>query len=657
MPPCSLPPPRPRPAVEALEGRRLLAVLPPGFVDTLVASGLERPVSVDFTPDGRLFVTEQAGRVRVIRDGALLPEPFVTLDVSSGGERGALGIAVDPEFASNGYIYVFHTARQPNIHNRVSRFTAAGDRAAAGSEQVIFDGDRLDAGSLVHNGGDVKFGADGKLYLSTGENGSAGRAQSLDTTHGKIIRVNPDGSIPEDNPFYAATTGNNRAIWALGLRNPYTFDVDGRTGRLFINDVGAASWEEINEGVAGGNYGWPREEGPNRPGADPQHLTPLFAYGHGSREVGLDKTDEPLGASITGGTFYDPPAGAAGLFPADLADDYFFVDGTNQWIWRLDPQSGEHQRFAGRLGPAMDIETGPDGSLYYVAWGQGEVRRISYAGLDTAPTITRPPAAQSTATGQPVTFTVEVSGAEPLMYQWRRDGVAIDGASSPAYSFTATAADNGAAFDVVVSNPQGSATSSSAPLAVTDNEPPTATILTPAEGKLYRAGQRLKFKGAGTDADAGKLPARAFTWEVIFHHAEHTHPFSPAASGKRSGSVLIPRGGETWTDVWYRILLTVTDSQGLSTTAFRDVHPQTVTIAVDGPAGAEIALDGQPMAAPFSFTSVAGMRRELSAPLSQQIEGLAYAFAGWKGSRSPVLNLATPAKDRTFTVVYVPARQ
>src|SRR5688572_28469287 len=128
----------PRPPVERLERRTLLAVLPAGFVDTLVASGLERPVSIDFAPDGRIFLTEQGGAVRVIKDGQLLAEPFVTLDVSASGERGALGLELDPDFASNGYVYVFHTATKPAVHNRVSRFTASGDVAAPGSEQVIF---------------------------------------------------------------------------------------------------------------------------------------------------------------------------------------------------------------------------------------------------------------------------------------------------------------------------------------------------------------------------------------------------------------------------------------------------------------------------------------------------------------------------------------
>src|SRR4051812_2784240 len=211
---------------EPLERRTLLASIPPGFSDSIFASGLDRPVAIDVAPDGRAFVTEQRGTVRVVRDGALLPAPFVQLDVASGGERGVDGITLDPQFETNHFVYVFYTAKTPYLHNRVSRFTADGDVAAPASETVIFDLDRLDAGSAVHNGGGIHFGADGKLYIAAGENDSPDKAQSLSTTLGKLLRVNADGSIPDDNPFVAQTTGNNRAIYALGFRNPFTFDVE-----------------------------------------------------------------------------------------------------------------------------------------------------------------------------------------------------------------------------------------------------------------------------------------------------------------------------------------------------------------------------------------------------------------------------------------------
>src|SRR5688500_15230529 len=148
--------------IEPLEPRRLCATVPPGFADAGVATGFERPVALDFAADGRAFVTEQRGAVRVIKDGALLPTPFVRLDVASQGERGVLGVTVDPDFAANHFVYVYYTAKTPRVHNRVSRFTADGDVAAAGSETVLFDLDPLGADSYIHNGGALKFGPDGK---------------------------------------------------------------------------------------------------------------------------------------------------------------------------------------------------------------------------------------------------------------------------------------------------------------------------------------------------------------------------------------------------------------------------------------------------------------------------------------------------------------
>src|SRR5215212_2803285 len=147
-------------AIERLEPRTLFATLPPGFADTLVAGGIDHPVALDFAPDGRVFVTEQRGNIRVVKDGVALPTPFAQLDAASNGERGADGIAVDPDFASNHYVYVYYTAKTPRLHYRFLRFTADGDVAAAGSEAVIFDLDALDPGSYIHNGGAMHFGPD-----------------------------------------------------------------------------------------------------------------------------------------------------------------------------------------------------------------------------------------------------------------------------------------------------------------------------------------------------------------------------------------------------------------------------------------------------------------------------------------------------------------
>lgn len=229
----------------------LAATVPPGFSETLVPSGLSNPTAMTFASDGRLFVCLQGGQVRVIENGTLLAVPFVTLTVDSSGERGLLGLAFDPNFSTNHYVYIYYTATTLFTHNRVSRFVANGIIAVAGSETAILDLDPL--GATNHNGGALHFGIDGKLYIGVGENAASANAQSLNNLRGKILRINADGTIPADNPFITQTTGVNWAIWALGLRNPFTFAFEPLSGRLLINDVGQNVYEEVDEGFAGFN--------------------------------------------------------------------------------------------------------------------------------------------------------------------------------------------------------------------------------------------------------------------------------------------------------------------------------------------------------------------------------------------------------------------
>jgi glucose/arabinose dehydrogenase len=162
------------------------ATLPAGFTETPVASGLASPTAMAFAPDGRLFVCEQGGRLRVIANGALLPTPFLTVTVNASGERGLLGVAFDPAFQLNQYVYVYYTATTPTVHNRISRFTANGNVAVAGSEVVILDLDNL-SGATNHNGGALAFGPDGKLYAAVGENANTANAQVLTNLLGKML--------------------------------------------------------------------------------------------------------------------------------------------------------------------------------------------------------------------------------------------------------------------------------------------------------------------------------------------------------------------------------------------------------------------------------------------------------------------------------------
>ncbi len=365
-----------------LETRDLLTNLPPGFSETVVASGLVDPTAMAFAPDGRLFVAQQTGQLRIIENGQLLSTPFLSLNVDSNNERGLLGVAIDPNFASNQYVYVYYTVPGTPAHNRVSRFTANGDTAIAGSEVNLLDIDALSTDTR-HNGGGIHFGPDGKLYISVGDNKVSANSQSLSSLKGKILRINPNGSIPTDNPFYNQTTGVDRAIWALGLRNPYTFafgtDPTGAS-RMFINDVGENTWEEINDGIAGSNYGWPILEGPS---SNPSFRSPIYAYSHNGQP-----------AAITGGAFYNP---TTVQFPQAYVGEYFFSDFLNNWIHVFNPATGTATTFATNMPEgSVDLLVDQAGSLYYLAGpgtNSGEVVRIDYSPTPPPPpppSVTRP---------------------------------------------------------------------------------------------------------------------------------------------------------------------------------------------------------------------------------------------------------------------------
>jgi glucose/arabinose dehydrogenase/PKD repeat protein len=615
--------------------------LPTGFAEFPVVSGLNSPTAMAFAPDGRLFVCEQGGQLRVISNGMLLSTPFLTVTVDSSGERGLLGVAFDPNFMSNGFVYVYYTATTPTLHNRVSRFIASGDVALAGSEVVLLD--IADASSASnHNGGALKFSADGKLLIAVGERAQPSNSQSLGNLLGKLLRINPDGSIPADNPFFASASGVNRAIWVLGLRNPFTFDVQPGTGRVFVNDVGQSAWEEINDGIAGSNYGWPSTEGVT---TNPSFRSPLYAYPH----------DSSGGCAIVGAAFYNPQTIN---FPSAYLGRYFFADLCNNWIRTLDPANGNAVTgfAAATAGTPVDLEVGPEGSLYYLARSGGVVRRIAYT-AGSAPVITTPPTDQTVPLDEPATFTVTASGTAPLSYQWQRNGIDITGAASSSYTIAAaTTFDNGAMFRCRVSNSFGSTTSTEARLTVTNNHRPQASIDTPAAGGVYTAGQTITFSGSATDAEDGTLTGAAFTWVVDFHHDTHTHPHLPPTSGSTTGSFTVPTVGETSTNVWFRIHLIVTDSGGLTRHVQRDIFPRVATVTLStNPSGLTVSIDGQAaQPAPRSLDGVVGMVRSVGTA-NQTAGGTQWQFASWSDGGAATHDITVPASATTLTATFVAA--
>ena len=613
------------------------ATLPPGFAETQIASGLDQPTAISMAPDGRLFVCEKKGRLRIIKNGALLPNPFLRVTVIGDGERGLLGVTFDPDFEHNGYVYIYYTVRYPKIHNRISRFTADGDQAVPGSEKILIELPQLT--TYWHNSGTLRFGPDGKLYASVGENYIPANAQTLANPLGKILRLNRDGSIPTDNPFYTRTTGTAQAIWALGFRNPFSFTFQPGTGRMFVNDVGDHSWEEINEGVAGANYGWPVVEGPS---TDPRFRAPFFAYPHGS---GPDK-----GCSITGGAFYDP---AEETFPEDFHGDYFFSDYCNGWIRRLDPATGETSPFASGIVFPVGLIVGDDGSLFYLAHRNGEVYQIRYTGSQ-APTITTQPADQKVAAGESPELSVEINGAPPFTYQWRRNGTPIPGATAATYKLpAATLADDGALFSVIIRNAAGRVTSRAARLTVVNGHRPTVTIAAPAAGASYAGGDTIAFRGSASDVEDGALAPSALTWRVDFHHDAHLHPFFPDTSGITEGSVNVPRLGEPAPTVWYRFHLSARDSSGLVGETYVDVLPRLARIDVEtNPSGLQITLDGKVEKSPLAVTGVTGITRTLGVVSPQSVGTDLYEFVSWSDGGAATHDIATPAADTTWTATF-----
>jgi len=281
--------------------------------------------------------------------------------------------------------------------------------------------------------------------------------------------------------------------------------------------------------------------------------------------------------------------------------------------------------------------------------------QISYPN-SLAPVITTQPASKTVSVGYPVSFTVIASGPS-MTYQWSRNGVTISGATSASYTLsTTTLADDGAQFRVRVTNAYGSKLSNIAVLTVSTNKPPTAQIVTPVAGATYFGGMVLNYSGSSGDPESGDLAASAFTWQIDFHHDTHLHPFLPATTGSKSGSVPIPDRGETSANVFYRLILTTKDSGGLTTTVFRDIPPRIsqMTFATN-PVGLHFSLDGAPLVGPQTITGVVGIKRTIAAPSPQLKNAINYVFQSWSDGLAMSHEISTLATNTTYTANYIAA--
>lgn len=710
-----------------LASRRIVAAstltLPGGFVDELMVGALLSPRAFAFTPDGRILIAERGSAssddlnfasIRVVKNGVLLSQRALTLNVCGDGERGLLGLAVDPAFFSNGYVYLYYTRQaesgppcaygtyeqgQPGPRNRLSRFTMIGDTIDLASEVVLID--HLPSDSGIHNAGDLHFGSDGYLYISVGDSNltvpfppsTVAISQDLTRLGGKILRILPvagtsDGYVTTGNPFDTAPgawncgplrnlpgsgSGPCREIFAYGFRNPFRFTMSPGENIPFVGDVGGGVWEEIDEITPGGNYGYPMREGPCPGGvlcipADgsvpppepPQGLTnPIYFYAHQALNSNVDSA-VIMGDFYTGTSF--PPEYWGNLFFADYVRGFIrrlVFDETNL-VWRaLNPD------FATGGSGIIGLKMGADGNLYYLSYPsdqrESELRRIRYApGGNQKPVAVASVTPLNGVLSTVYTFSgagsYDPDGNLPLVYRWDfGDGTPLQTTSNPTiqHIYSLPGVKN---VTLTVTDLLGLDSIPSTIKVFPGNTPTSARIVlrnlsAPTRTAGYYAGDTWAFSAENVTDDA-PLPVDPYRWEVVFHHRTHTHPFLSGLSGP-SGQFSIPTLGETDPVVWYEVVLRITDSQGQVSTFAQELHPLTVSVTLaTSPAGGQLWVDGSAFITPILLRRVVGLQMSVEAPANQSIYGIPFTFGGWSqgGERAQVI--AVPTGDAVFQAVY-----
>jgi glucose/arabinose dehydrogenase len=641
---------------------------------------LSAPTAIAFTPDGRMLVTTQGGQLRVATSaGSLLGTPAVTVpSACTNSERGLLGAAVDPAFASNHFIYLYYTTSATgSCRNRVSRWVLSDSNVASGEVVLV---DRIHSTAGNHNAGDLNFGPDGFLYVSVGDGGCdyatptncAGSNDAARDRHvllGKVLRIDRDGNIPPGNPFTGPGTGRCNVngsttagdwcqeTFAWGLRNPYRFAFDANTpGRFYVNDVGQGLREEIDDGTAGADYGWNVREGTcanpalgpaNCGSLPPAGMTnPIFDYGRGDGCV-----------SITGGAFV--PNGID--WPAEYLGKYLFSDYGCGKIFRLDPSGPGFARvdFATSLGSssAVHLEFGPFGwtqALYYTTYaGGGQVRRISYAAENTPPTASISASPTSGPAPLPVTFDGSLSsdpdpGDTIVNYEWAfGDGSPIVNTPSATTSHAYAAGTYTASLRVT--DDRGGISQPATINISAGNTPPTAMITGPPLGTTFGVGQSVTVTGSGSDAQD---PTVALSWTVLRRHAGHTHPWAAGTGVSITFAYPAPEDLSAVDTSWIEVHLTATDTGGLTHTVQRDYLPKKVSLTLaSSPAGPSLTLNGSSVSPPYTFTSWHGWVIALGAPDQTNAQGK-WRFVSWSDGGAQIHTVTSPTVDTTYTATF-----
>ena len=672
-----------------------------GFVTDVFVGGLPTPFSAPynaatafvFAPDGRIFIALKDGTIKVFKNGALLATPFYVIpNVNNNHDRGLLGLTLDPNFATNGYVYASYTydsnpADPGGIKTaQIIRLTASGDVAVSNSKLVLAGSvtgtaakpscedyattaDCIPSDYLSHTVGNLKFGPDGMLYAAIGDGASyasvdvrALRSQSIDRYSGKILRINPaNGNGLSDNPFYSGDpTATRSKVWAYGMRNDFRFNFKPGTNVIFSGDVGWDTWEEVNVITPGVNLGWPCYEGNSQQPGYASYSTCQQLYTAGGTTFGIYVYDHPPDSAVVGGSFT-----GANSYSSRYQNTYFFGDYARNQIsvLKVDASNalvpGSVDTFTSGADGPVEIETGADGDIYYLSINKGEIRHARFVGDNRPPIAIASSDVTSGLTPLTVNFSSAGSGdpdaGQAVTYDWDfGDGTPRSSAANPAHQYTT----NGNRTARLTVTDPFFLTAQSTIAIQAGNSAPVATISAPADLSRYDIGDTITFAGTATDAQDGALPPASLQWNVLLYHCFdasytscHTHPVTSVA-GVAGGSFVAENHSDY---TYYEVLLTATDSGGLAGTNKIKIVANTVSLTfASNRAGVQIAVDGGNQTAPFTQTVPRKSTHSVFATSPQVVPLGTVYFGSWSDGGAAQHSITANASG-TYTANFVDA--
>lgn len=650
--------------------------VPGGFQNEDFAGDLDFPTYALPLPDGRVLIGQKNGIIKVWQNGAVLATPLITIpNVNTFQDRGLISMAIDPNFATNHYLYVAYTYDvNPSDFEgpktaRVVRYTMNGNTAPLSSQIIILGSvggtaanpscngqpvgaDCMPSDGRTHTVGDMHFLPDGTLMISAGEgasdlnvNDNAMRAQNLDSLGGKFLRVTATGQGLADNPFYNGNVNANRSkVWAYGFRNPFRFGIKPGTSTPFVGDVGWGAWEEINVVQKGKNYGWPCYEGLEySPGYGPVYPVCQTLQAAGTQTAPLYTYPHPPGSAVVGGLFY-----TGSVYPSEYQGSYFFGDYAQSKIWTLKVNAANELQ--GQVtevpiepdGP-VQFFTGANGDIYYISIYTGQIRRLNFSTAGLAPVVAADATPKTGALPLNVAFssagTTDPDGnTSALTYRWDFGDGQTSIEANPTHTYTVKGKYTAT---LTVTDVQGNQASKSVVVSP-GNSAPVVTITTPASTYQYTVGDTVNFAASATDAEDGTLATGAFTWDITLKHCEvvtntcHNHPFLNGTGN--TGSFTAPDHGDGTSLI---LKMTAKDSDNTETSQTLEILPKKVAVTfTSNRTGATFVLNGVTHATPITLDVQANADNSLTTNSPQTVSGVSYVFDNWSdgGAQSRILN-------------------